>query len=65
MKQEILIIIALIVGFLTLASFMFGYNRGVTYTKQQALKNKVATYISDEDGNPKFIWLSNTNLNMK
>ena len=52
------ILFVLILGFSGGASFM------LNYMKKEAIKNKVATYIPDENGNVKFIWLSNTNLNI-
>lgn len=61
--SSILTLIVLIIGVTLLVSFVSfpfiragAYHEGIKYMERQAVKEGLAEYRPDEEGNPTFIW---------
>ena len=51
-------VIVMVIGLLLLAAYCVGERNGINYSKRMAIKAKVATYVSDENGESKFVFLT-------
>lgn len=60
MKEDTIypaVVICLFVCFICfMVGLAIGMKDGIEMTKQEAVRNKVAHYISDESGKPQFKW---------